>query len=145
MDIHKRVRANAEQLRTDFFRSITPNSRQVVQVEAPKNNREFDPTLTPNFPLTSLDAHQETASVLPEIMMENWIPLNILVQPNIVRLLDELIHMNLAVDRERAAEVMIRLGSKTSREHINDHAEQRERLQEIRERFKSAFGSGESV
>jgi len=131
-DMQKRVRANAERLRAEIFSSHIPNLHQAAQVNQ---------TLKSTSPVTLENSNEdeETATGIDEGAEQTPIRITVLVEPQVLNLLDEFIQMNLALDRENAAEIMFRLGCNTHKELILAHAEQRKKLQEIREKLHSSL------
>ncbi|GAB6990184.1 hypothetical protein [Paenibacillus pini] len=125
-DIQQQARDNAERLRVQTFKSLTSNVQQCS-----KENIEA----LPSSPLMmSSDSVEDTATVLEDEDHE-YVQLCIQVQSDILCLLDELIHMNLASDREDAAGIMLQLAGNEHREFLLTHAKHRKKLQEMTELF----------
>lgn len=122
--MNNRARVQAERLRTEVFRSFFNDGKQVVTQE-----------VTAIAPLMgNEDEEQQETTAVDTIMTEeneqSSIRLSILIKPEWLVLLDELICMNIAVDREGAVEALLRIGSEANRELILAHAELRKKLQE---------------
>jgi len=134
----KRVLTDAQRLRANFLSSVMPNLLQTIQADTRDIHSQFN-TLKPALPsaVTSPGPCEETTNTSRPSTDQGAIQLSIVVQPELLGLLDELIHMNLAADREGAAQVMLQLGSKMSKEVIYAHFDLREKLQEIRDHLYS--------
>ncbi|CDN41937.1 MULTISPECIES: hypothetical protein [unclassified Paenibacillus] len=133
----KQVLANAKRLRAKFHGSLMPNLLKAVEAEG----REIQSQISTFKPSSSLKMSkrnplQEPAVSPPENVEQHSAQLTLLVQPEIGRLLDELVYMNAAADRQSAAEVIFQMGIKMSRETIRAHFDLRTQLQEISDRFK---------